>query len=86
MPNPSGWQARFGADLQHQASLLTNSLSGVPSALAAAVLLLAVALLVRKALRQVAPNDPDSQTSPPAAGEPEPSDPDPQEQHEREYA
>ena len=68
MPNPSGWQARFGADLQHQASLLTNSLSGVPSALAAAVLLLAVALLVRKALREVAPSDPDSQDSPPAAG------------------
>ncbi|MFV0138089.1 cytochrome c biogenesis CcdA family protein [Streptomyces sp. HMX87] len=52
---PSGWRARLAADLDHFASRITDALSWLPGwavALAAAV---AVALLIRRALRSATP-------------------------------
>lgn len=86
MPNPSGWQARFGADLQHYASVLTKGLSGVPGAVVALTLVLAAVLLVRHALREVTGDDHRKPVASSPTKEPEALQPDPQEQHEREYA
>ncbi len=86
MPNPSGWQARFGAQLQHNAAVLTKDLSGVPGIVAVLSLATAAALLVRRALRETAGHDPDNLSPSPLTDEPDAVDPDHQEQHEREYA
>ena len=54
MPN-SGWQVTLSARLQHWAALTTHALRWVPGAAVAVVLLAAVALLVRMAVRHPAP-------------------------------
>lgn len=68
MPSGSGWQAELSAHLQHYARVITDALSFVPGWGAALGLLLIVALLARRAIRQVAPDD-DDDLAPPAAGE-----------------
>jgi cytochrome c biogenesis protein CcdA len=50
----NGWQADLAVRLQHYGRLLTEGLSWVPGWAAAAVLVIAVALLGRHALRQMA--------------------------------
>ncbi len=53
MPTPTGWQAQFAVTLQHAGQVLTRGLSWIPNGVTAAVLLLVIALLARRALRQV---------------------------------
>lgn len=55
MPAGAGWQAEISARLQHSAKLITDALSFVPGWAAALVLLVIVALLVRRAIGQVVP-------------------------------
>jgi cytochrome c-type biogenesis protein len=53
MPNPSGWEASLSAHLAHYGSVTTHALSFIPGVLAGVLLAIAVALLARRALRQV---------------------------------
>lgn len=53
MPAPSGWQALLTVRLQHYGQVVTAALAWLPGWAAAVVLLLLVALLARRALRQV---------------------------------
>ncbi|MGH2683405.1 MAG: cytochrome c biogenesis CcdA family protein [Actinomycetota bacterium] len=53
MPLASGWQARIAARLQHYGRVITEALSFIPGWLAVLVLAALVALLGRRALRQV---------------------------------
>jgi cytochrome c biogenesis protein CcdA len=57
MPSPSGWQAHFSATLQHYGSEITKALAFVPSWAAAVIAVAVVALLARRALRQLAAAD-----------------------------
>lgn len=62
MPGSTGWAARFSANLQHYAKLITNGLAWVPGWMAAAAVVLAIALLAIKARRQLnaaAPGEPE---------------------------
>ena len=76
MPAGAGWQAEISAHLQHYAKVITDALSFIPGWAAAIGLVVLVALLVRHAIGQVAPDDetPDGpgEASEPAATE-EPS-------------
>lgn len=75
MPNPSGWEASLSAHLTHYGSVATRALSFIPGVIAGVVLVLAVALLARRALRQVtqpppsAPERRSGQASPASAPE-----------------
>lgn len=53
MPTPSGWQATLSVRLQHYGQTLTEALSWVPGWAAAIFLLVVVALLAWRALKQV---------------------------------
>lgn len=53
MPASTGWQASLAVDLQHYGQVLTDSLSWVPGWAAATILLIIVALLAWRALKQV---------------------------------
>lgn len=53
MPSPEGWVARISAELRHYGDVVTDALAWVPGWLGAGVVLLAVALLARHALRQL---------------------------------
>ncbi|UTI63992.1 hypothetical protein NBH00_21950 [Paraconexibacter antarcticus] len=64
MPSGRGWQASLSARLQHYGHQLTDALSFLPSWTAALLILALVALLARRALRQVAPISIESPTSP----------------------
>lgn len=55
MPAGAGWQTEISARLQHYAKLITDALSFVPGWAAALLLLAVVALLARRAIRQVVP-------------------------------
>lgn len=55
MPSGRGWQADLSAKLQHYGAKLTDALAFVPSWTAALLVLALVALLARRALRQVTP-------------------------------
>jgi cytochrome c biogenesis protein CcdA len=57
MPSPHGWQAHFSATLQHYGSKATHTLSFVPGWAAALVVVVVVALLARRALRQLVMGD-----------------------------
>ncbi len=62
MPAPAGWQALLTVRLQHIGQVLTAALSWLPGWAAAAILILIVALLARRALQQLgwtAPGDDD---------------------------
>ncbi|MBA2712944.1 MAG: cytochrome c biogenesis protein CcdA, partial [Rubrobacteraceae bacterium] len=58
MPAGSGWQARLSADLEHYGRAVTEALVWVPGWAAAVALLVVVALLAWRALRQVSPGEP----------------------------
>lgn len=62
MPSPKGWEARLAAAVEHVGSRLTHTLSFVPGWVAALLLLVSLALLARRAVRQVL-------TTPPLASE-----------------
>jgi cytochrome c-type biogenesis protein len=53
MPSPGGWASRITATLQHYGQVVTDWLSWVPGWAAVLVLGTVVALLARRALRQV---------------------------------
>jgi len=53
MPSPRGWQASLSATLQHYGSKITHALSFVPGWVAAALLVLLLVVLARRALRQL---------------------------------
>ncbi|MGH2376541.1 MAG: cytochrome c biogenesis CcdA family protein [bacterium] len=53
MPEPGGWQARVSARLQHYGKLITDWLFWLPAWAGILLLLVVVALLVRRALMQV---------------------------------
>lgn len=53
MPSPSGWTSRISARLQHYGQVVTDALSWVPGWAAVLILGTVVALLARRALRQV---------------------------------
>ncbi len=53
MPASTGWQANLAADLQSYGQAVTDALSWIPGWAAAAALLVVVALLARRALRQL---------------------------------
>lgn len=61
MPAQSGWQATLSVRLQHYGQILTGALSWVPGWVAAILVLVAVALLAWRALKQM--------TTEPAANE-----------------
>jgi cytochrome c-type biogenesis protein len=75
MPSPSGWQSEISSRLQHWGKQLTDALGFVPSWVAAALVLAAVALLARKAFAELV-------GPPPAPSVPEP---DPEATPEAEY-
>lgn len=52
MPSSSGWETSLSAHLQHYGSVLTHALSFIPGPVTIAVLVIAVALLARRAFRQ----------------------------------
>jgi hypothetical protein len=56
MPSPGGWTARVAATLQHYGQVVTDALSWIPGWAAVLVLGMIVALLARRALRQVRPS------------------------------
>lgn len=60
MPSPGGWTSRITATLQHYGQVVTDWLSWVPGWAAILALGTIVALLARRALRQVGP-PPDSE-------------------------
>ncbi|MGH2969176.1 MAG: cytochrome c biogenesis CcdA family protein [Solirubrobacteraceae bacterium] len=77
MPSASGWQADVSAELQHYGKLLTDALSWLPGWLGALLLLGVVALLARRAFRQLV-DEPDSGASralPTTTSQDEPSNP-----------
>ena len=76
MPASGGWQAQVSARLQHYGSVVTDAVAWVPAWAGAAVVVLAVALLARLALRQTATLRQDSADSPhePADTPHEPTD------------
>jgi cytochrome c biogenesis protein CcdA len=51
----TGWQASLAFELQHIGSSITHTLAWLPNWLAALVLMVVLALLARRALRQVSP-------------------------------
>lgn len=53
MPSASGWQAEVSSRLQHWGSVIERGLDRIPSWAAAVALLLLVALLARRAIRQL---------------------------------
>lgn len=53
MPSPDGWVARFSAELRHYGDVVTDWLAWVPGWLGAGLVVLAVAVLARHALRQL---------------------------------
>ncbi len=53
MPSGSSWQAALSARLQHYGKVIRDALSFVPGWAAALILLVVVALLARRALKQV---------------------------------
>ncbi|MGH2532280.1 MAG: cytochrome c biogenesis CcdA family protein [Thermomicrobiales bacterium] len=53
MPSPTGWQARLAGRLQHYGRVITDALAWLPGWAAGVMLLVVVALLARRALRQV---------------------------------
>jgi cytochrome c biogenesis protein CcdA len=53
MPSPRGWQASLSATLQHYGAKVTGALSFVPGWVAAALLVLILFALARRALRQL---------------------------------
>jgi cytochrome c-type biogenesis protein len=53
MPSPTGWQAQFAVALQHDGAVISRALAWVPNWVAIVLLLMLVALLVRRALRQI---------------------------------
>lgn len=55
MPASNGWQAEASSSLQHYGKLITDALAFIPGWLAGILVLAVVALLARRALRQVAP-------------------------------
>jgi hypothetical protein len=55
MPASTGWQANIAADLQSYGQAATDALSWIPGWAAAVALLVVVALLARRALRQLGP-------------------------------
>jgi len=55
MPASTGWQANLSADLEHYGRVVTEALSWIPGWAAAVALLIVVALLGLRALRQVGP-------------------------------
>ncbi len=57
MPSGSGWQAGISADLQHYGRVLTDGLSWIPGWAAAIALLVAVALLARRAFAELIGSD-----------------------------
>lgn len=56
MPASTGWQANLSADLEHYGRVVTEALSWIPGWAAAVALLIVVALLGLRALRQVGPS------------------------------
>jgi cytochrome c-type biogenesis protein len=69
MPNPSGWEASLSAHLAHFGSVTTHALSFIPGVVAGVLVVLAVALLGRRAFRQVSQppaSVPERQTGNPA--------------------
>ena len=57
MPASTGWQANLAADLQSYGQTATDALSWIPGWAGAVVLLIIVALLARRALKQLGPDD-----------------------------
>lgn len=53
MPAAGSWQSEVSSELQHYGSVLTDAVSWVPGWAAAAALLVAVALLARRAFREL---------------------------------
>lgn len=75
MPSGRGWQESLSSTVQHWGSKFTQALSFVPGWVAALVLVAVVALLVRCAIRQLAPNEPTLPADPTLEAD-EGSDPD----------
>jgi cytochrome c biogenesis protein CcdA len=74
MPTPTGWQARLAAQLEHTGALATRALAWLPGWVIAVLLASGVAVLVRRALRQLGwlpTPPPDDQGSSPATPDPE---------------
>lgn len=53
MPAAGGWQAEISSQLQHYGSVVTDALAWIPGWAGAAVLIAVVALLARRAFRQL---------------------------------
>lgn len=68
MPSASGWQADVSAELQHYGKLATDALAWLPGWVGGLLLVLVLALLARRAFRQLL-DDPDA-GAPPADAEP----------------
>lgn len=67
MPSPSGWQANVSSHLQHYGHQLTTALAWVPNWTAALIVVALVALLARRALRELtASSEPEARAVLPA--------------------
>jgi cytochrome c-type biogenesis protein len=66
MPSPSGWQAELSSRLQHWGKQLTDALGFIPGWVAVALVLVAVALLARKAFAELLGPPPPTPSDAPA--------------------
>ena len=67
MPAATGWQARLSASLQHYGQLISNALAWIPGWAAGVVLVVLVAFLAHRALRQIGWSSADGEDAAPAA-------------------
>lgn len=70
MPSPSGWQANVSSHLQHYGHQLTTALAWLPNWTAALIAAALVALLARRALRELTSSDPEPEEPAVLAAEP----------------
>jgi len=66
MPSPSGWQANVSSHLQHYGHELTTALAWLPNWTAALIAAALVALLARRALRELSSPEPEAPAALPA--------------------
>lgn len=59
MPGTGDWSARMSVRLQYHGQVVTDALSTLPGWLSVAALIVAAILLARRAIRQMAPDQPD---------------------------
>jgi cytochrome c-type biogenesis protein len=64
MPATGDWSARMSVRLQHYGQVITDALSTLPGWLTVGALIVVAALLARRAIRQMAPDQPDDDSQP----------------------